>query len=171
MLWYFLAKPNYLMARSEYPWIYFLIGVLFFNTTHVFITFIKLYCFPEFRKLSFLSSKTFKLRCLAIFGCTFALTFLASYFVRESLAISVLLRVFIFATTIHHTNMQTYGLSSQLDLSGRSNRIEKWFVLAFTIASFPVYALARVQWFFTDLNTYKIFLELEHEVACLKVNF
>lgn len=70
--------------------------------------------FSRIRSLSFLNSNSFKLRCLAIFGGTFALMFLASFFARESLSISVLIRVFVFATTI---------------------------------ASFPIYALARAKWF------------------------
>lgn len=143
-LGYFLFLPDFALARSEYPWVYFLVGIIFFNTTHIFITFIKINYLPEFKSLKFLKSKSFIARCGFIFLATFLVTALCSIYGQHTKSIAILLRVFIFSTTIHHANMQSYGLSNQLNLHSKYNTLEKRLVLIFTGIAIILYLLSRM---------------------------
>lgn len=158
LLGYFILNPNYAMARSEYPWLYFLVGAIFFNTTHIFITFISLRYLPEINSLSFLKTKIFILRCVFVFlGSVFVSYFSLTASIRDDL-ISKLFKIFLFSTTIHHTIMQIYGLSSQVNLKSNLNFFEKHSARFFTLVSVGLYSLIR---FMPQLD-----LKIEYAALC-----
>ena len=150
-LGYYMIFPRYTLARAEYPWLYFLVGLFFFNTTHIFITYVSVFFLPEFKSLKFLRSGRFLIRCLSIFLVTAGISWLCLENGKDNQILTVLLRVFIFSTTIHHTNMQTFGLSNQLDRNSPANLLEKYSVLGFTFFSVILYLLARIKF---QMSTY-----------------
>lgn len=143
-LGYFAFFPNYALARQMHPWVYFLVGTLFLNTTHIFITFISIKFIPEIGSLSFLRSPQFYFRCFFVFFGAAAVTFTCLLLSRDNELLIGLLRIFIYAATVHHTLMQTYGLSSQVDLRNRKNYFEKNSVIIFTLISIVMYAIVRL---------------------------
>jgi hypothetical protein len=134
---------NFEMARSSYPVGYLFVGLLFFNTTHIFISALSMKYLPEFNSLTFLRTREFKIRCALIFLGTCLLAFMAESFAREILFTGVILKVFIYTATTHHTNMQTYGLSIQNSYGSAVNKVEKIFVLTATFISALSYFFVR----------------------------
>lgn len=131
------------MARSSYPVGYLFVGLLFFNTTHIFISILSMKYLPEFNSLTFVHSRDFKIRCAFIFLATCFLAFIAESYAEEILFTGVILKVFIYTATTHHTNMQTYGLSIQSSYGSAVNKIEKIFVLTATFISALSYFFVR----------------------------
>lgn len=150
---FFINNQDYTLAKLAYPHTVFLIGLLFFNTTHIFITALSLYFLPEFRSLSFLKSTEFITRCVFVFlGGILASVCFTTMTVGPHA--STYFRIFIYSSTIHHTIMQIFGLSALSSPHHELNKFEKQFALFLFFSSAVFYTLVQFEIF--EANFYFI---------------
>jgi hypothetical protein len=168
---YSLFHQDYSAARIAYKEWYAVVGLLLFNTTHVFITLISLSCIPEFKQLSLLKQPEFYIRCACVFLGTSFVTYALVGPYRDAEWADLAMKVFLYVGTIHHSMMQTFGLSVNVDLQNRTiNQFEKktvFFLIGTSILYFAgtrfsfhailqaVAGLVIIAWVFCALSILK----------------
>lgn len=144
---YYIFNQDYSSAREIYKEWYALIGLTLFNTTHIFITPLKLIYIPEFKSLSLFRNKSFYMRCLGLVIGGYVLYYIGIVCNSSIGASNFILRLIVYATSVHHSLMQTFGLSSRLHyISNPVRKVEKHSVIALFIISLTVFGVTRTRY-------------------------